>query len=143
MNENEDFLMTQFQLETTEKLTIKSYQDDRVDIALSGNQDDAASNNIRSLSSSFILTPQQIIEPWPYHEVDELDSAGFSAIIEQRAEVVIIGTGKNLCFPDHQALQAFHQAGIGVEVMNTASACRTFNVLVAENRFVIAGLLIN
>ena len=135
--------MTQFQLETTEKLTIKSYQDDKVDIALSGNQDDAANNNIRSLSSSFILTPQQIIAPWPYREVDELDSAGFSAIIEQRAEVVIIGTGKNLSFPDHQALQAFHQAGIGVEVMNTASACRTFNVLVAENRFVIAGILIN
>ena len=45
------------------------------------------------------------------------------------------------CRPRQEALQSFHKAGIGVEVMNTASACRTFNVLVSENRYVIAGLL--
>ena len=56
----------------------------------------------------------------------------FKPLIDQQPELVILGTGKNLTFPDHQALQAFHQAGIGVEVMNTASACRTFNVLVSE-----------
>lgn len=135
--------MTQFQLETTEKHIIQGYHEDKVNIALSGNQQQDDNGTIRSLSSSFILTPLQIIEDWPYREVNELSADGFAPILEQQAEVVLIGTGKELCFPDHEALKVFHLAGIGVEVMNNASACRTFNVLVSENRFVVAAILIN
>ncbi len=135
--------MTQFNLETTHKLVIQSYDSGEINIALSGNQNSETSgNHIQSMKSSFILTPNQIIEQWQYSAVSEWSLESFKLLISQQPELVILGTGKNLTFPDHQALQSFHQAGIGVEVMNTASACRTFNVLVSENRFVVAGLLI-
>lgn len=135
--------MTQFNLETTHKLAIQSYDSGEINIALSGNQNSETSgNHIQSMKSSFILTPNQIIEQWQYSAVSEWSLESFKLLISQQPELVILGTGKNLTFPDHQALQSFHQAGIGVEVMNTASACRTFNVLVSENRFVVAGLLI-
>ncbi len=135
--------MTQFNLETTHKLAIQSYDSGEINIALSGNQNSETSGkHIQSMTSSFILTPNQIIEQWQYNTVSEWSPESFKLLISQQPELVILGTGKNLTFPDHQALQCFHQAGIGVEVMNTASACRTFNVLVSENRFVVAGLLI-
>lgn len=135
--------MTQFNLETTHKLAIQSYDSGEINIALSGNQDGkAAGKRIQSMKNSFILTPNQIIEQWQYNAVSEWSLESFKPLISQQPELVILGTGKDLTFPDHQALQSFHQAGVGVEVMNTASACRTFNVLVSENRFVVAGLLI-
>ena len=135
--------MTQFNLETTHKLVIQSYDRGEINIALSGNQDtEAANRRTQSMKSSFILTPNQIIEQWQYSAADEWSLESFKPLVSQQPELVILGTGKSLTFPDHQALQCFHQAGIGVEVMNTASACRTFNVLVSENRFVVAGLLL-
>ena len=139
--------MTQFNLETTRKLAIQSYNSGEINVALSGNLDSNEDNKatdkcIQTMTSSFILTPNQIIEQWQYSTVSEWSLESFKPLISEQPELVILGTGKNLSFPDHQALQSFHQAGIGVEVMNTAAACRTFNVLVSENRFVVAGLLI-
>ncbi len=134
--------MTQFNLETTHKLTIQSYESGEINIALSGNQSNGSTDRpIQSMKSSFILTPNEIIEHWQYKTVDEWSLNSFEPLISQQPELVILGTGKHLSFPEYQALQSFHLAGIGVEVMNTASACRTFNVLVSENRFVVAGFL--
>jgi len=135
--------MTQFNLETTEKLTIQSYESGEINIALSGNhQSSENSNSTQRMTSSFILTPSQIIEDWAYNDVADFTPESFQVLIAQQPELVLLGTGMKLTFPNQQTLQAFHKAGIGVEVMNTASACRTFNVLVSENRFVIAGFLI-
>jgi len=134
--------MTQFNLETTNKLTVQSYKSGEINIALSGSPEISESPDaIRSMTNSFILTPSQIISDWHYQEVTDLTHESFDPLIEQQPELVLLGTGENLCFPNQQALQSFHKAGIGVEVMNTASACRTFNVLVSENRHVIAGFL--
>ena len=134
--------MTQFNLETTEKITIQSYDEGEINLSVSGNASESnTSRSIQSFNNSFIVTPYQIIDNWRYSSVDELTAESFKSMIEHQPELVILGTGKSLTFPSQQNLQAFHQAGIGIEVMNTASACRTYNVLVAENRFVIAGLL--
>jgi len=135
--------MTQFNLETTEKLTIQSYSSGEINIAMSGNHAEGInSNTLQCMTNSFILTPSRIIKDWSYKDVGEFTIDSFKPLIEQQPELVILGTGEKLTFPNHQILQSFQQAGIGVEVMNTASACRTFNVLVSENRHVIAGLLI-
>jgi len=135
--------MTQFNLETTNKLSIQSYQDGEINIALSGNQAELESSSaVQCMTRSFILTPSQIIKDWVYNDVAEFTLDSFQPLIDQQPELVILGTGKTLTFPNHQILQSFQLAGIGVEVMNTASACRTFNVLVSENRYVTAGLLI-
>lgn len=134
--------MTQFNLETTEKLTVQSYDSGEINIALSGNHPEGShSSALQCMTDSFILTPSRIIKDWRYKDVAEFTIDSFKPLIDQQPELVILGTGAKLTFPNHQILQSFQQAGIGVEVMNTASACRTFNVLVSENRYVIAGLL--
>jgi len=135
--------MAQFNLETTQKLIIHSYDTGEINIALSGNYDgEADGHKIQKMKDSFILTPNNIIEDWCYNDVAEFTTNSFDQLIAQQPELVLLGTGNKLTFPTQQALQSFHKAGIGVEVMNTGSACRTFNVLVSENRYVIAGLLI-
>lgn len=135
--------MTQFNLETTAKLSIQGYSTGELNIALAGNLSaNEATETLRRMTSSFILTPNKIIDNWLYKDVSEWTIESFKPLLEQQPELVLLGTGAKLTFPAQQILQSFHQAGIGVEVMNTASACRTFNVLVSENRFVVAGLLI-
>lgn len=131
--------MTQFNLETTEKLSIQSYDMGEVKIMLSGGQEGTPSTRV--MNSSFILTPSKIVENWNITDVSELNAESFAPFLELNPELVILGTGATLSFPPHEILQLFHKAGIGVEVMNTASACRTYNVLVSENRYVTAGLL--
>lgn len=73
-----------------------------------------------------------------------LQAAHFERIarLPQRPEVVIFGSGTRLRFVPAALLQALIDAGIGVETMDTPAACRTYNVLAAERRAVLAALLI-
>ena len=59
-----------------------------------------------------------------------------------RPEIVLLGTGAAFSFPEPRKLASLHQAGIGVEVMDTAAACRTYNILMAEGRNVVAALVV-
>ena len=72
---------------------------------------------------------------------DELSVATVERIRERRPEVVIIGTGSRHVFPSPGLLAPLSRAGIGVEVMSTPAACRTYNILAAEGRNVVALLL--
>ena len=65
-----------------------------------------------------------------------------SHVIAQRPEIVLIGTGTRQRFPERSILTALLTRRIGVEVMDTAAACRTFNILVAEDRRVVAALFL-
>ena len=72
---------------------------------------------------------------------DDLSAATIERIRERRPEVVIIGTGSRHVFPSPGLLAPLSRAGIGVEVMSTPAACRTYNILGAEGRNVVALLL--
>jgi uncharacterized protein len=56
-------------------------------------------------------------------------------------EIVLIGTGKTLQFPDHAVNAILLEQNIGVEIMDTGAACRAYNFLAGEGRLVIAALL--
>ena len=56
-------------------------------------------------------------------------------------EIILVGTGDTLRFPPAAWTAGYLACGIGVEIMDTAAACRTYNVLMAEGRRVAAGLL--
>jgi uncharacterized protein len=62
-------------------------------------------------------------------------------ILEFEPELVLIGTGQRQVFPEAAFGAQFLRSGIGFEVMNTGAACRTFNVLVSEQRRVVALLI--
>src|SRR6266566_1432252 len=92
-------------------------------------------------TSSLVLTPEALIADWTPRAFEELAAAHFDAIAAGKPEVVILGTGARLRFPLPACLAPLSRAGIGVEVMDTAAACRTYNILAADGRRVVAALL--
>jgi uncharacterized protein len=87
-----------------------------------------------------IVLPERIV-PWQASGFDALDESDFAALAELKPEIVLLGTGARLRFPDPRITRALADARIGLEVMDLQAACRTFNVLVAEYRTVAAALL--
>ena len=79
---------------------------------------------------------------WNAARFEALGEAHFERIAALSPEVVIFGSGGRLRFPPPAWLQALYVRRIGVETMDTAAACRTYNVLAAEGRLVVAALLV-
>ena len=82
------------------------------------------------------------VQPWPVPSFEDLNAEVFAQIALLDPELVIFGSGLRLRFPRPQWLQALIARHIGVETMDTAAACRTYNVLVSEQRSVVAALII-
>lgn len=91
--------------------------------------------------SSLILSPESVDPSWPVRNVEEVSEAALQPVLGLDPEVVIIGTGKALRFLDPALTMMFYSNGIGIEVMDTRAACRTFNILVMEERRVVAALM--
>jgi uncharacterized protein len=96
--------------------------------------------NGERVEASVIVLAERV-EPWPVAGLDGLTEAHFAQLAMLGAEVVLLGTGSTLRFPHPRLTQSLARAGIGLEVMDTQAACRTFNILVAEERRVAAALL--
>ena len=92
-------------------------------------------------TSSLILTPQRIIADWPPVRFADLTAPDFEAIAALRPEVVVLGTGARLRFPAPDVIRVLVEAKIGLEVMDTGAACRTYNILMSDGRRVAAALL--
>ena len=91
---------------------------------------------------SLVLTPDTVAEGWAASGFDALDEADFEALIGYAPEIVLLGTGASIRFPHPRLTRALTDAQIGFEVMDTAAACRTFNILAAEGRKVVAALIL-
>jgi uncharacterized protein len=73
---------------------------------------------------------------------DELTAADFAALLRSTPEIVLLGTGATQRFPPPAVTAPLHDARVGLEVMDTRAACRTYNILVAEGRAVTAALIV-
>ena len=80
--------------------------------------------------------------PWAPARPEDLTAAHFEALLDLKPELVIFGSGPRLKFVSPALISALIARRIGVETMDTAAACRTFNVLVAEGRSAVAALLL-
>ena len=89
-----------------------------------------------------VLTPDSIATGWAAGGFDALTDADFEALLETKPDVVILGTGGSIRFPMPSLTRALAAAQVGLEVMDTAAACRTFNILAAEGRRVTAALIL-
>ncbi len=98
--------------------------------------------NDEAYQHSVLLTADFKLLPWEVSCVDDLNAALLEPLLASKPEVVIIGTGAEQVFLDPALLQVFYQAGTGVEVMSTAAAARTYNILAAEERITAAGLIL-
>jgi uncharacterized protein len=91
--------------------------------------------------SSVIVTADQVL-PWAVEGPQALTEAVFTGLATLAVEILLLGTGLRLSFPHPRLTQPLRDAGIGLEVMDTAAACRTYSILLAEDRRVAAALLV-
>lgn len=97
----------------------------------------------RLYTTSVILGAHLLTADWPVNSLSDLNEETIKPLVEHSPEVVLLGVGKIQAFPDQAIQRAFMQHGIGLECMTLDAACRTFNVLMSENRRALAGLIIN
>ena len=91
--------------------------------------------------STLIVAAASLREEPGMAAVTDLDAAAAARMLEFEPELVLVGTGLRQVFPPPSFGVLFLQKGIGFEVMDTGAACRTFNVLVGEQRLVVALLM--
>lgn len=94
-----------------------------------------------TLRRSLILMPERLIQDWPPQSFSELNKAHFDILAEQDVELILFGSGARLRWPSHDLLSSLAERGIGIEVMDTGAACRTYNILMSDQRRVAAALL--
>ena len=90
---------------------------------------------------SVVVPWQGQVTAWPVHDFAALGAGHFAALADLKPELVIFGSGSRLRFPPSAWLRPLIEQRIGFETMDTAAACRTYNVLLAEGRSVVAALL--
>lgn len=95
----------------------------------------------QTYTEAVLVTPERVVGTWAIEGVAALTAEQLQPIVDQQPELVLLGTGAKQVFLSPELMMVFHRAGIGIEVMDTRAACRTFNVLVMEERKVIAALL--
>ena len=98
-----------------------------------------AINGVRH-ESSVVVLPDRVL-PWSAASFDRLTEEDFGFLSGLQAEIVLLGTGPRQRFPHPRLTAPRSRARVGVEVMDLQAACRTYNILVAEERKVAAALL--
>lgn len=91
---------------------------------------------------SLVLTADAVHSPWPVTSLRELDAEAFEPVLASNPAVVLLGTGTQQQFPEARIYGLFGERGIGLEVMDNGALCRTFNILVAEDRAVTAAIIL-
>lgn len=98
--------------------------------------------NDRRINSSIVIGPRHLDPHWSITSVSQLQEEDLLGVFELRPKVAILGSGARHEFPGTPVMAAFEQTGIGLEVMSTGAACRTYNVLLSEGRDVVAMLVL-
>ena len=98
--------------------------------------------NHQRYDQALVVTPDAIYAQWHAGAFADLDAGQLQFLLTLKPEIIILGTGPTQRFLQPALLRDFANAQIGVEMMATPAACRTYNILLAENRAVIAAVLL-
>ncbi|MGD2168438.1 MAG: MTH938/NDUFAF3 family protein [Gammaproteobacteria bacterium] len=118
----------QFDREVTDALTIRSFEPGRIRVGETWHD------------GHLIISRDSIITPWQVDEPSDITTAALMQALRLEPEILLIGTGSSYVMCDVELIGELATRGIGTEIMDTAAACRTFNVLVHEHRAVVAAL---
>ncbi len=94
----------------------------------------------RWLVGHLIASPERLIEDWRVAAPAGVTVADLEPALALQSDIVLLGTGSTLVWPDEDLMGALAARGVGLEIMSTPAACRTYNVLVHERRRVVAAL---
>jgi len=107
---------------------------------ITGYEAQGISINGRLFEQSLVLSPMELITDWAPALFSELRAEHLNAIYALKPDVILFGSGSNQSFPDQDVLRRLAKEQIGFEIMSTQAACRTFNILMSEDRNVVTGL---
>lgn len=116
-------------LESSDSNTIQAYNESEIQI------------NSQSYAHSLIVRTQGAPQAWVIDSLTQLDEERLLPLLESQAEIIIIGHNRNGQFAPVETRQRLSQQRIGLESMSIGAACRTFNVLLAEGRKVVLGII--
>jgi uncharacterized protein len=91
---------------------------------------------------TLVVLPDQLVTDWAASSFETLTADHLAALLPLDAEIILLGTGPRIRFPRPEILAPLIRARVGYEVMDVQAACRTFNILVSEERKVAAALLL-
>jgi len=106
---------------------------------ITGYEKDGIGVNGRLFSRSLVLSPMEIITDWVPQSFSELEATHLDSLYDLKPEVLILATGPTQVFPNKEVLRRLAKEQIGFEIMSTQSACRTFNIIMSEDRNVVIG----
>ena len=98
--------------------------------------------NGRRVTTSVVVFADRLIEPWEAGPAESLATADVAFLAALPLEIVLLGTGPRMHLIHPRIYAPLSAARIGVEVMDTPAACRTYNILLAEGRKVAAALML-
>ncbi len=108
----------------------------------SGYGDGYVTVNGKHHESNLLVSPTRLTPGWTSHDFDALSEDDFALLAATDAEIIILGTGRSFRFPHPRLTQPLLATGRSLEAMDTQAACRTYNILAAEDRKVICALLL-
>jgi len=113
------------------------------ELLFSDYDDHSVTVNEKKLIGSLIVFPDSLHENWAVSSVTELTIEHFDLVLQRRPDIVILGTGRRQQFPSVELRRQLAAIRLQLEIMNNAAACRTYNLLVSEDRDVAAGIVID
>jgi uncharacterized protein len=108
-----------------------------------GYGDDYVRLGVVEYRENVVVMSDQIITGWCPGGFNALSESDFAAVAALQPEIVLLGTGVRQRFPSPRLARALSEARIGLDVMDTPAACRTFNILAAEERKVAVAILLD
>lgn len=93
-------------------------------------------------TGSICVQAEQSVVSWRPQSLEDLELDDIQELLVANPSLVLLGTGEEIAFPPERLFVPLYEANIGVEVMDTAAACRTYNLLMSEGRDVLAALLV-
>ena len=118
----------EFTKEVTDALLVRSCEPGRIRIGETWHDE------------HLIIARDRVIAPWQVEDPAGITTTTLEQALELQPEILLIGTGSNYVMCDVLLIGELARRGVGTEIMDTAAACRTYNVLVHEQRSVVAAL---
>lgn len=92
-------------------------------------------------NAGLLMDRERLEAPWPVSRIEQIDTALAATLIGWQPALIVLGTGDSIRFPDQAFSARIMAAGIGLEIMSSDAACRTYNVLASENRAALLALM--
>ena len=112
------------------------------ELVFSDYDDHSVTINEQRHTNSLIVFPDSLHEKWDAGDVADLTIENFDLVQQRRPDIIILGTGVKQIFPSVELRRQLAASRLQLEVMNNAAACRTYNLLVSEDRDVAAAIII-